>query len=122
MRKLTSDPGINQSGTEWAFTAISLHSGSSRQLKDQRECDSQERKVDAISVPYLGGLCVGGLLGGHVLLPGEPDAEHPQGVAVRSLDINVALDQRLPLLDHGPQLIRGQAHPVEVGQAVLALE
>ena len=91
-------------------------------IQDQRECDSQERKVHPNSVSYLGGLSVGGLLGGHVLLPGEPDAEHPQGVAVGGLDIDVALDQRLPLLDHGPQLVRGQAHPVEICQAVLALE
>jgi len=33
----------------------------------------------------------------------------------------VSLDEGLPLLDHGPELVGGQVHAVEVGQAVLAL-
>ena len=73
-------------------------------------------------VPDLLGLGIAGLLGGHVLLAGEPDAEDAEHVSVSGLDINVALDQGLPLLDHGPQLVGGQAHAVEVGQAVLTLK
>ena len=46
----------------------------------------------------------------------------PEGVAISGLDVAVGLDQRLPLLHHGPQLVGGQAHTVEVGQAVLALK
>ena len=45
----------------------------------------------------------------------------PQGVAISGLDVAVGLDEGLPLLDHGPQLVSGQAHAVEVGEAVLAL-
>ena len=118
VRKLTSDPAIVRPGTEWAFTAISLHSGSNRQFKasgnaiQRRDFKSAPHKS---SVPNLGSLCVGGLLGGHVLLPGEADTEGPQGVAVCGLDIDVALDERLPLFDHRPQLVHGQAHPMEVG-------
>ena len=46
----------------------------------------------------------------------------PEGVAISGLDVAVGLDQRLPLLHHGPQLVSGQAHAVEVGQAVLTLK
>ena len=73
-------------------------------------------------VPDLLALGIAGLLGGHVLLAGKPDAENTEHIAVSGLDINVALNEGLPLLDHGPQLVGGQAHAVEVGQAVLALE
>ena len=45
----------------------------------------------------------------------------PQGVAISGLDVAVGLDEGLPLLHHGPQLVSGQAHAVEVGEAVLAL-
>jgi hypothetical protein len=40
----------------------------------------------------------------------------------RYLAIDIALDESLPLLDHGPQLVCGEVHPVEVGDAVLALQ
>ena len=46
----------------------------------------------------------------------------PEGVAIGGLDVAVGLDERLPLLHHGPQLVSGQAHAVEVGEAVLALK
>jgi hypothetical protein len=45
----------------------------------------------------------------------------PEEISVGSLDIGVGLNEGLPLLDHGPQLVGGQAHAVEVGEAVLAL-
>merc|ERR1719175_333730 len=43
------------------------------------------------------------------------------GVTISGLDVAVGLNQRLPLLHHRPQLVSGQPHPVEAGQAVLAL-
>ena len=46
----------------------------------------------------------------------------PEGVAISGLDVAVGLDEGLPLLHHGPQLVSGQAHAVEVGEAVLALK
>merc|ERR1712076_172760 len=52
----------------------------------------------------------------------ETDDSDPDDVAVGGLGIHVALDQRLPLLDHALQLVGGQAHAVERAQAVLALD
>jgi len=45
----------------------------------------------------------------------------PEEISISGLDISVGLNEGLPLLDHGPQLVGGQAHAVEVGEAVLAL-
>merc|ERR1719391_1594267 len=72
-------------------------------------------------VPHLPSLGVGSLLGGQLLLACESNAENPEGVAISGLDVAVGLDEGLPLLHHGPQLVSGQAHAVEVGEAVLAL-
>lgn len=71
---------------------------------------------------YLLGLSVAGLGGLVLLLLGEADAEDTEEVSVGGLDIDVSLDQGLPLLDHGPQLVSGQVHSVEVAEAVLALD
>ena len=46
----------------------------------------------------------------------------PKSVTISGLDVTVGLNQCLPLLHHGPQLVSGQPHSVEVGQAVLALK
>ena len=73
-------------------------------------------------VLHLGALGVAGLLGGLVLLAGEADAEKSQHVPVSGLNVNIALHQSLPLLDHGPQLVCGEVHAVEAGQAVLGLD
>merc|ERR1719477_533692 len=62
------------------------------------------------------------LLGGQLLLACESNAENPEGVAISGLDVTVGLDECLPLLHHGPQLVSGQAHAVEVGEAILALD
>jgi len=66
-------------------------------------------------------LGVAALLGLQLLLS-EADAEEPQEVSVGGLDVGVSLDEGLPLLHHRPELVRGQVHSVEVGQAVLALD
>ena len=55
------------------------------------------------------------------IFPPRPSVYLPQSVTISGLDVAVGLDQRLPLLHHRPQLVGGQPHPVEVGQAVLAL-
>ena len=73
-------------------------------------------------VLHLGALGVASLLGGLVLLAGEADAEKSQHVPVSGLNVNIALHQSLPLLDHGPQLVCGEVHAVEAGQAVLGLD
>ena len=73
-------------------------------------------------VLHLGALGVAGLLGGHLVLLGEANAEDAEHVSVSGLDINMGLDQSLPLLHHGPQLVSGEVHAVEAGQTVLALD
>ena len=73
-------------------------------------------------VLHLRALGIAGLLGGLVLLAGEANTENSQHVSVSGLDINIALHQGLPLLDHGPQLVCGEVHAVEAGQAVLGLD
>lgn len=50
----------------------------------------------------LGVLGVASLALRHRILDGEADAEHTQQVAVGGLNIDRALDQGLPFLDHGP--------------------
>jgi len=70
----------------------------------------------------LGGLGVAGLL--HLVgAPlGEANGEEADAVAVSGLDVDVGLDERLPLLDEGAELVAGEIHAVEVGQAVPALD
>ena len=58
----------------------------------------------------LRGLRVGGLLGGVLLPLGETNAEHAEHVAVRGLQVNKSLNQRLPLLDQAAHLVRGHVH------------
>ena len=70
---------------------------------------------------YLLSLSVAGLGGLVLLLLGEANAEDTEKVSVSGLNIDVSLDESLPLLDHGPPLVSGQVHSVEVAQAVLAL-
>lgn len=53
---------------------------------------------------------------------GETDAEDAEDVSVSGLDVNVCLNQRLPLFHHGAQLVGGEAHSVKVCQAGLALD
>jgi len=69
----------------------------------------------------VGGLGIAGGLDLVGLTGGEGQAEQTDGVAVRGLDVSVALDGGLPLLDQGALLVAGQLHTVEVGQAVAAL-
>ena len=38
-----------------------------------------------------------------------------------ALTVDAGFDHGLPLLDHGPLLVRGEVHAVEVGQAVAPL-
>jgi len=67
-------------------------------------------------------LGVGGLfdLVGALLL-GEGNDKHSKVVVVGGLSVNGALNHSLPLLDHTAHLVSGEAHTVEVKDAVLAL-
>jgi hypothetical protein len=53
---------------------------------------------------------------------GESKAEHSNDVSIGGLGLNVALNKRVPLLDHGACLISGDVHTVEVGVAVVSLD
>lgn len=76
----------------------------------------------AADLADLRALSVGGLLDLVATARSEGNAEQTDEVTVGGLDIDESLDQRLPLLDHRAELVRGHVHTVEVGQAVLALD
>mmetsp|Transcript_3496 Transcript_3496/g.8356 ORF Transcript_3496/g.8356 Transcript_3496/m.8356 type:complete len:255 (-) Transcript_3496:72-836(-) len=69
----------------------------------------------------LGALCVASLLHLVLALLGEGNAVNAQLVVVSGHHVDVSLDESLPLLHQGAELVRGEVHAVEVGQAVLAL-
>lgn len=46
----------------------------------------------------------------------------PEEVAVGRADVNLPLDERLPLLDERAELVAGEVHPVEVGEDRGALD
>ena len=45
---------------------------------------------------------------------GEGDAEKPQCVVVSGFDINMGLDQSLPLFNQGPELVGCEVHTLEM--------
>lgn len=53
---------------------------------------------------------------------GESNAEHSDNVSIEGLGLNVALNKRVPLSDHGASLISGNVHTVEVSVAVKSLD
>lgn len=55
-------------------------------------------------------------------LLGEGDNEDTESVSISGLDGGVGLDESMPLLDDGAQLIVGHRHSVEVGENVLSLD
>lgn len=63
-------------------------------------------KADKTMCAYLGALRVASLLNLVWPLLCEADAEHAQQVAVSGPNVDVRLDQGLPLLHHRPQLVR----------------
>ena len=70
----------------------------------------------------LGGLGVAGLLDLVGAPLGEANGEQADDVAVSGPDVDVGLDEGLPLLDEGAELVAGEIHAVEVGEAVPALD
>lgn len=70
----------------------------------------------------MAGLSVGSLANLLWATLGEANTEGTEQVSVSGLDVNVSLNQSLPLLHHRAKLIRGKAHAVEVGQASLSLD
>lgn len=52
----------------------------------------------------------------------EANSEEAEEVTISGLHINVGLNGGLPLLNHRTELVGGDGHSVEVGQAVLSLD
>ena len=69
----------------------------------------------------LRALSVAGLFVLVGLLAGETDAEDAELVTVGGGDFNVALDEGLPLLDHGAELIASNVHAIEESYALITL-
>lgn len=72
-------------------------------------------------LPDLGGLSVRGLLDLLPVLSGESDGEKSDEVSIGGSDIDVGLDQGLPLSDQRSDLVGGEVHAVERSQTVLVL-
>lgn len=70
----------------------------------------------------LGALGVAGSLDLVAVAAGEGDGEEADEVTIRGLGLNESLDQRVPLLDKGAELVAGDVHTVEVGVAVETLD
>ena len=70
----------------------------------------------------MGSLSVAGGLNLSWCFLGESNAEHSDNVSIEGLGLNVSLNKRVPLSDHGASLISGNVHTVEVGVAVKSLD
>ena len=70
----------------------------------------------------LSGLGIASRFGGlSVLLLGETNSEDTKGISISSSNVNVCLDQRLPLADKRAKLVTGHVHAVEIGENIVAL-
>jgi hypothetical protein len=63
----------------------------------------------------LGIRGLAGLVGSSL---GETDGEHSKSVSISSLDVHMGLNQRLPFANKRAELVGGEVHSVEVGQAL----
>ena len=70
----------------------------------------------------VGSLSVAGGLNLSWCFLGESNAEHSDNLSIVGLGLNVSLNKRVPLFDHGASLISGNVHTVEVGVAVESLD
>jgi len=70
----------------------------------------------------LRGLSIGCLLDLVGTASSQTNGEQSQQVSVGGTDINVGLNESLPLADKGPVLVGGHGHSVEVGKAALSLD
>jgi len=70
----------------------------------------------------LGSLGVASSLDLVLVASGKGDGENTDEVAVKSLGLDEGLDEGVPLLDEGAELVTGDVHAVEVGVAFEALD
>ena len=87
-------------------------------LRDFLDDDGAHLSTDGVD---LGVLSVASLLVLVGLLAGESDAEHAELVTVGGVHFNIALNESLPLLDHGAELIASNVHSVEESDALVTL-
>jgi len=69
----------------------------------------------------VGGKRMALVTNGVLLLGGEGNAEHTHDITVKSLNVDVSLDKRLPLADKGLKTIVGEIHAVEVSKATTTI-
>jgi hypothetical protein len=70
----------------------------------------------------VGALGVAGGLDLVLVAAGERDREDADEVAVEGLGLHEGLDERVPLLDEGAELVASHVQTVEVGVAVEAFD
>jgi hypothetical protein len=70
--------------------------------------------LSSLSVRGLGDLVLS--------LLGEADREKTNGEAISSLNVDKGLDEGLPFADQRLELVGGEAHAVQVGEALLTLD
>jgi len=76
----------------------------------------------ATELLLLGALGVAGSLNLLLVAAGEGNSENADEVAIEGLGLDEGLDEGVPLLDEGAELVAGNIHTVEVGVAVEALD
>ena len=116
---------------QWEDVLCSLLNFTANNLWDQLGGELSQGGVLNLSVDDLGHLLsdgsdvrrlsVGGLLDLVSLTLGECNSKDSDDVIVGGLSSDVALNQRLPLSNHGSELVRGHVHTVEVGEQVVTL-
>ena len=123
-----ADHGVLHGVDAVALLLDSGTNGFSRELGDQRgkialgdflSDDGAHLSTDGVD---LGVLSVAGLLVLVGLLAGETNAEDAELVTVGGVDFNIALNESLPLLDHGAELVTGNVHTVEESDALITLD
>jgi len=84
---------------------------------------TNEDRHDLLTEEFgLGSLGVASCLDLALVAAGEGDGEHTYEVAVEGLGLHEGLNQGVPLLNEGAELVAGNIHAVEVGVAVKALD
>lgn len=70
----------------------------------------------------VGALGVAGSLDLVLVASGEGDGESSNEVAVGGLSLDESLNDGVPLLNEGAELVTGDVHTVEVGEAIETLD
>jgi len=83
-------------------------------------CDDIDHLLaDSFHLRMLG---VASFLLGSLILVGVSNAEDSEKKSISGLDISSGLDESLPFLDHGSELVGGQIHTMEISEDTVALD